>query len=217
MSPLLDIAAFARAAGVEVTNADLAAGIGGCEAVIAPRESGGFAVLVDPTPVGGWPELNAARRADLARRRFRFRAAHEVGHTLFYVRVSGRAPVRLSGSSSAEESFCDWFASSLLLPDVVLRRCPGLSQLLTVQRRYDVSLEVAARSWARVHCKEAALFFWTESSRRVEVQWTNAAACAANASRKKLAAVLCGVTRTARSSRELLILPARKQALALIA
>jgi hypothetical protein len=168
-APLLDLAPLLRAARVRVERADLDVASGGCEALLVPRCGDRFAVIVDPTPRDGWGCRSSATRGEIARRRIRFRVMHELAHTLFYSR-SGDTPWRHGPESMAEEQFCDQLAASLLLPEKALAACDTASRLVATQRRYDVSLEVAVRAWARVHSVDAALFFWT-TEMRPEVQW----------------------------------------------
>lgn len=76
---------------------------GGLQALLLPRPAGGFTVLVDPrsSPAGD-------RSPSLIDRR----AAHEIGHTLFYSR--GNPPRRMFPPAPHEEQFCDAFAHALL-------------------------------------------------------------------------------------------------------
>jgi IrrE N-terminal-like domain len=118
----------------------------GHEALIVPLHGGGFDLLVDANPPGGGPVSPR-----LLRQRFRFRVAHEVGHSFFYDRRSNPPRRRLPGSAE-EEAFCDRFASALLIPhSFVARRETAPEAIFAVQRAYDVSLEVAARAFAAVH------------------------------------------------------------------
>jgi hypothetical protein len=181
LEPIRDIRAFSRRAGVDVREVDLGAAEGGCEAVIAPRDTGGFVVMVDPTPRGGWSGLQLEHRREVTRQRLRFRVAHELGHTLFYDCQPGRAPSRSSAGSKSEETFCDRFASSLLLPDAALAKCFSPSHLLQLQRRFDISLEAAARAWSDVHGTDAALLYRSDAQEPWEIQWTNAASRVARA------------------------------------
>jgi hypothetical protein len=125
--------------------------------------------------------------------------------------------VRLWSSTPGEEAFCDRFASSLLLPEVAIERCDNAAQLIRVQRRYDVSVEVAARAWAHVHGREVALFFCPRSSQRFELQWSNAASRAVNAWRRRLKAIIPGAHIASTPGESFFFLPAERQALLLAA
>jgi IrrE N-terminal-like domain len=212
--PVASIDAFARAIDVEAKEADLAASAGGCEAVIAPRSSGGFAVLVDVTPRSGWAGLPCSDHVDTARQRFRFRVAHEIGHTLFYEQPKSRTPRRVHPSSPAEEAFCDRFASALLLPDPVVRRCRTAAQLVRIQRRYDVSLEVAARAWAEVDGRTAALFHWAVKD-WTRIQWTNARVEQTRAWLRLVNRAVHEDGRAREMVGDVVLLPARRQAVVL--
>lgn len=212
--PLKDICAFASLLGVSVQMADLNVPGGGAEALITPRLGGGFAVLVDPTPPAGWGTMTASRLREIQQHRFRFRVAHELGHTLFYEQVLGRRPVRFGDSSNEEECFCDRFASALLLPTSVVERCLTPVQLVRVQRSYGVSLEVAAKAWVQTHGRDAALFYWTDDDRRARTQWTSAAARPARAWMKRVNLALAEASPKS-SLRNISLLRTRRQALVL--
>jgi hypothetical protein len=153
---------------------------------------------------------------DLLRQRIRFRVAHELGHTLMYVREPARTPWRRASSTASEEAFCDRFASFLLVPGTVLKRCRTLAKLAEVSRRYDVSLEVVVRAWAEVHRADAALFYWTAEKRRPSVQWSNCRTRRLRAWRAQLCTVLASPLQDGASARSngVVLLPARRQALA---
>lgn len=95
------------ALGWEVRTASLGAAQSGLQAVLMPRLSGGFALVVDPEPtpeqaaVGVGPEML-----------FEWRIAHEYAHTFFYARR--KVPRRPRQACCAEELFCDAFANALL-------------------------------------------------------------------------------------------------------
>jgi hypothetical protein len=115
-----------------------------------------------------------ALRAEVARHRTRFRVAHELAHTFFYYRDSGRVPWRMRGRTVEEERFCDRFAAALLLPPSVLRRGSlTASQLVGAHRWYDVSLQVVARSWVREHGRGATLVYWRSDDSEPRVQWSD--------------------------------------------
>jgi hypothetical protein len=172
-SPIVDLREVAGRLGIQVRQAELGAASGGCEALLAPRSRDRFTILVDAAPHGGWSRVDDRLRAEVARQRMRFRIAHELGHTGFYARAPGQLPTRLSVGSPAEEAFCDLFAASLLLPDAVVRRCRSAMQLMRIRKRFDVSVEVAVRSWAGVHECDAAVFYWTARDCRLDTQWAS--------------------------------------------
>ena len=124
-----------------------------------------FYLRVDPEPVGGWGEVTRPSREATARHRLRFRVGHELGHTLFYERQKGRGPRRAQRWTSCEEQWCDEFARSLLLPPPAARTLPATANsVFRLQRRFDVSLEVAARALANAHEEAAvAVWFWPEN------------------------------------------------------
>lgn len=150
-APLLDLDAVCAIVGVEAQPAMLRGAAGGIEAALAPLPGNRFAVSVDAEPRGGWARFDPVIRARLEPQRYRFRVAHEIGHTLFYLR-SGDRPRRRFPVSRREEVFCDRFAQALLLPDcVVASDVATPARLLELQERYDVSLEMCARAFAELH------------------------------------------------------------------
>ena len=150
-APLRDLDGFCATAGVTVARRPLRAAVGGIEATLTPRDGDRFSVVVDPEPAGGWQRIHVPLRGDLARHRYRFRLAHELAHTLFYDRSHGR-PRRRFPVTAAEEVFCDRYARALLLPDHALAdRMVTPTEVLSVQREYDVSLELCVRAFAEVH------------------------------------------------------------------
>jgi hypothetical protein len=141
-----------------------------------------FYLRVDPEPAAGWGEVNRSSREETARHRLRFRVAHELGHTFFYRRQKGRGPRRLHRWSSREEEWCDEFARSLLVPTTVVATMPATARsVFSLQRRFDVSLEVAARALADAH-KDAtvALWYWptgaSEPQESLLRQWASCGA-----------------------------------------
>lgn len=148
MRPLRDIRELCRLGRFRMRERRLGGARGGLEAVLAPAEGDHFEIHVDPEPRGGWDRVPAPARATLQRQRLRFRVAHEIAHSFFYER-DGSVPRRRLAPSAQQEEFCDRFAAELLLPGAVVasaeRSAPGLVDLAT---RYDVSLQMAARSFA---------------------------------------------------------------------
>lgn len=93
--------------GWAIRSERLAALTGGQQAALLPRWTGGFTVVVDP-------DLTPAERAEQADALtvWRFRVAHELGHTLFYSETA--PPRRAFAPSRREEDFCDAFARTTL-------------------------------------------------------------------------------------------------------
>lgn len=87
--------------GVELKVAPLEVPAGGAQGFLNPRP-GGFLLEVDPEPRRGWSSVPPSIRAQLARQRTRFLAAHELAHTLFYER--GPVPRRKLAGSAREEA-----------------------------------------------------------------------------------------------------------------
>lgn len=150
--PLRDLDGLCAAAGILIDRRQLRGAAGGIEATLTPLDGDRFGVVVDPEPPGGWGRIgHPAVAADLERQRFRFRVAHELGHTLFYHR-SGQRPRRRFAVTPREEAFCDRFARALLLPDAAVAECSASpAEVVRVQREYDVSLETCVRAFAEVH------------------------------------------------------------------
>jgi hypothetical protein len=152
LEPLRDLDAVCGQLGIEVRRRTLRGAAAGVQATLAPLDDDRFSVAVDPEPAGGWERVADGVRDDLARHRHRFLLAHELGHTLFYERSGAGRPRRRFSVTAAEEEFCDRFARALLLPDgAVAGHCPTPGDVLRVQRRYDVSLELCVRAFAEVH------------------------------------------------------------------
>jgi hypothetical protein len=133
------ICSFATMASPQI---DTATSRRALEALLVPR-AGGFDVMVNSDP----PKDSASPITDpvIARRRARFRLAHEIGHSFFYDRRPA-VPVRCAPGSDAEERFCDLFASVLLIPSNAIPEDPTPHDLRTLSSRFDVSLEVASRA-----------------------------------------------------------------------
>lgn len=106
-----------EALGWDVRVAPLGAADGGLQAMLMPRLSGGFALVVDPDPT---PRQAAAgtRREGLVE----WRTAHEYAHTFFYARRA--VPRRAVAPCVTEERFCDAFANALLGEELSSR--PGV-------------------------------------------------------------------------------------------
>jgi len=136
----------------------------GVEAELRPHPSADrFLVRVDPTPARGWTGTPDQMKTAVARQRFRFRVCHELGHALhFDRRRNGEGPARTTPWRSSEEVWCDEFARAFLVPPTAVKElAPEAGTVFELQRRFDVSLEVATRALVtgHPHC-EAALWFW---------------------------------------------------------
>jgi len=96
-----------RLGWVELRMQSLAARDGRQDALLCPRASGGFVIVVDP-------ELSPADRA--AGRDWQnaldWRLAHELGHTYFYDRAA--PPQRWCSWCTDEEDAADFFAAAFL-------------------------------------------------------------------------------------------------------
>ena len=168
-----DLPALLRLGGFELRLGRLNARSGGIEAALAPRPDNHFALLVDTEPPDGWASVTPRLREDLTRHRLRFRVAHEIGHSFFYDRSEHR-PRRVVFDSPEQERWCDRFASALLLPPPVVAATPANpAALLRMQRRFDVSLQVAARAVARVHRERFVALLVVRGTRPpyLRVQW----------------------------------------------
>lgn len=170
--PLLDLAPACELARAAVRECRLSARDGGLEALLIPHRGDAFAITVDPTPRGGWRRCPPPLREALRRHRLRFRIGHELGHTFFYWREGGE-PERHLRDSPAQERFCDAFARALLVPAEALAERPVTADsIVTLQREFDVSLEVAARAMADAH-PGTAVALWHWSGTRPQLQWAS--------------------------------------------
>jgi hypothetical protein len=173
----VDVGAVARAAGATVRTADMGAGRGGRQGLLVPRPDDRFTITVDATPRGGWdPDLDATRRSAIARRRGRFLAVHELAHILFYRRRRGEVPRRAPvHAGEREEAFCDEFARALLISPSSVAADAGA--IVTAAERFDVSLELAARTAAQATGARVTLWRWdppvTGSRAALHVQWAS--------------------------------------------
>jgi hypothetical protein len=177
-APLTDLDGILDLGRLQVFDAQLSAEEGSQEAMLVPLPNDEFAISVDPTPRGGWDCVRPPLRDELRRHRVRFRIAHEIAHTLFYARSAGE-PRRSVLDSPAQEAFCDEFARALLVPPWVAAALPlTVRAIFDVQRRFDVSLEVAARSMAAAHGRGAAIALWYRPSGAdyLRLQWSSPAA-----------------------------------------
>jgi len=197
LRPLLGLEPVCELARAVVRERRLAGRTGGLEALLIPGDDDCFAIEVDPTPRGGWQRFPHSLRADLRRHRLRFRIGHELAHTFFYWREGGE-PERHLRDSAAQEQFCDTFARALLLPgEAAAERPATAASILSLQREFDVSLEVAARATAETY-PDAELALWHWNGPRTRLQWaTHARSTAIPTAAVRLAerrqALLCQV------------------------
>lgn len=151
---------------------ELGADDGGAEGLLLPRR-GGFTILVDPRPAGGW-RVHGHERVPAARRRLRFRILHELGHTFFFDYRQADRPSRLRPADGAEERFCDAFAAAVLLPPWAIRAMPfSAAAALELASVFDVSLPVLARSIATYHPEVRNVSLLVESRHGPRVRWSS--------------------------------------------
>jgi len=150
VAPVGRIEEICRTAGIKLRLRRLRGKDDGLQAVLAACP-GGFEVTVDTEPPGGWKSVPETIRPGLHRHRLRFRVAHELAHTLFYDRTTPR-PHRIVPDSTEQEAFCDVFARAFLVPPAgIPPRIADPAVVVSLARRYDVSLEVAVRAVAAAH------------------------------------------------------------------
>lgn len=148
LAPLGDIRKICRRGRFRLLERRLGGARGGLEAVLAPAKGDRFEIHVDPEPFGGWGSVPPDMRVMLRRQRLRFRVAHEMAHSFFYDR-EGAVPCRRLAGSRRQEDFCDRFAAEFLLPSEAVRAVEGSAKnLVDLAERFDVSLQVAVRSFA---------------------------------------------------------------------
>lgn len=170
-SSRLDIPRVCERLGIEVSVMAMDVPDGGAQGFLIPTTEGRFRIEVDPEPVGGWQSVTPKLRRTLARHRQRFLVAHELAHTLFYT-VGSAAPERLVLDSEQQEAFCDDLARALLVPPPVADQTPFTPEgVIALQRRFDVSMEVALRSAVTTHNGNAWLLLLRSDGLRV--QWTS--------------------------------------------
>lgn len=171
-----DVALCARAAAAQVHETTLGAERGGLQGMLVPLDDDSFRIAIDPSPRGGWGDVDSELRRVVAARRARFLVAHELAHTLFYRRSTSVPQRSLDRGSTAEEEFCDEFARVLLVPAAA-----GSVTAHEVHSRhqcYDVSLELAARAAGlRAGAPRLTLWRWDVAAlgRRaaLHVQWSS--------------------------------------------
>lgn len=115
------------------------------EALLIPKDRGGFDIIVSPM-TGDF-----SKEHPTVRHRLRFRIAHEIAHSFFYDRRHNPAKRTIAGSPE-EEEFCDRFASALLVPQRLIQNVePTAPNVLLLQQSFDVSAQVAGRALALAH------------------------------------------------------------------
>jgi hypothetical protein len=166
MRPLC-VRSVAEIGGFELIETDMAVGRGGYRGLLQAVR-GGFRVCLDTQSSDG------AMDSPTRRRRMRFVAAHEIGHSFFFDRRAVRPERLLPIGSRAEERFCNEFACALLLPPEVVRSGPASPEAaFRLSEEWDVSVEVAARALAEWHPSApfVAVGYWRPPSSSVRLQW----------------------------------------------
>jgi hypothetical protein len=177
--PLLDLESKLPAHGIRVRRSRLLPEKGGPQALLIPRDTDGFDIAVDPTPMND-VEMDSALHADLLRHRQRFLVAHELAHSLFFADCAEGRPCRSRPSTAREEEFCDEFARWLLLPHRVVRSEPAeAASVFRLHRTFDVSVQLAARALHEAHGREPwiaiAVRRGAEDCSEWELQWAGSA------------------------------------------
>lgn len=169
----LDLKRICDRLGVEVSVVSLEVPDGGAQGFLIPRANG-FLIEVDPEPRGGWQSVSPSLRSSLERHRKRFLIAHELAHTLFYEDRPAR-PRRLVFDSVRQEAFCDELARALLVPQEIAATLPFTPEgVVELQRRFDVSMEVALRSSVASHPGTGIAWLLLQRHDEMRVQWTSA-------------------------------------------
>jgi hypothetical protein len=162
--------------GFTIGEAKLRPGGGGKEAMMFVGGDGRFHIAVDTTPPSGWSAMPDELRREVARHRYRFRVAHEIGHSFFYRASDDGKYVRTRRSTDAEERFCDHFAGCLLIPTEAVRmRAPSARTVVELHHDFDVSLQAAARALL-VNDPQAAIVVLYCDDTSLQVQWHSPAA-----------------------------------------
>jgi hypothetical protein len=175
----VDLLKLCELGGFQIRERRLSAADGGRQAALVPAaRSDRFVIEIDAEPPGGWDLVPAGEREALARHRQRFRLGHELAHSYFYTRRPGQGPRRRVAGSARLEAFCDEYARALLIPpQAAARFAPTAQAIFTLQRRYDTSLELAARALAMAHpAARIALWWWpadAEPGEQLLRQWNN--------------------------------------------
>jgi IrrE N-terminal-like domain len=170
----LDLDQLCGHLGIKVATADLAVPRGGAQGFLIPRGDS-FLIEVDPEPRGGWPSVREPLRRQLWRHRWRFLVAHELAHTLFYAPRAEGPPRRIIPDSDRQEAFCDELARSLLVPTEVATSLPFRPEsAIELQRRFDVSMEVALRSLVASRGETGAAWLLLRRQNEMKIQWSSA-------------------------------------------
>ncbi|MGA8746593.1 MAG: ImmA/IrrE family metallo-endopeptidase [Solirubrobacterales bacterium] len=168
----LDLGEMLDRTGVELVLGDLGSAEGGPQGLLTPLSYGGYRIEVDPAPPLGWGALSQTLREEIRRHRTRFVAVHEIAHTLFYWHGRG-GPERLLGDSEEQERFCDALAAALLVPPATAAEMALRPEsVVELHKRFDVSIEVAARALVDAHGDGVAwLMIVPEDESEPWVQW----------------------------------------------
>ena len=218
LAPLRDLTPCYRAGRFRVRERQLSGHAGGDEGLLLPAPRDRFDVWIDPTPRGGWESVPPHIKEPLRRHRARFRTAHELAHSFFFDRGHG-TPRRRQRNSVRQEDFCDAFARALLVPPPAAGRvAPSADAVIRLQRRFDVSLEVAARALAGAHPGVLVFVFYWQVGREIaastaSVQWQSSAVRVDDAITSVVAQAV-GASRTIEVDRcSARYLPRRRQAI----
>ncbi|HEX8688977.1 MAG TPA: ImmA/IrrE family metallo-endopeptidase [Solirubrobacterales bacterium] len=169
----LNVERICKRLEIEVAIVSLGVPDGGAQGFLLPRTDGRFLIEVDPEPRNGWPDVAPPLRASLRRHRQRFLIAHELAHTLFYEGPSGGR--RLVMDSPCQELFCDELARALLIPPEVAAELPLTPEgVVEIQRRFDVSMELALRGAVAAHGDSGAAWLLLHRDEKTLIQWTSA-------------------------------------------
>jgi hypothetical protein len=168
----IDLDELCRVLRIDASEVDLGAAKGGLQGLLMPHHGGRFSAEIDPEPRRGWATVDPDSIAALRRHRRRFLLCHEAAHTLFY--ETGAKPFRLAPNSQRQETFCDEVARALLVPPMAAAELPFCpDSVVKVQRRFDVSMQVAIRSVTTAHAAQAWLLL-SGRNHDLKVQWTSA-------------------------------------------
>lgn len=201
-----DLREICKAARAQVRTARLGGAEGMRQAMLIPLDDDRFSIAVDPVPVGGWAAMPKQTQVSLRRQRLRFRIGHELAHTLTYWRLGGR-PRRHLFDSPKQETFCDIFSSFLMIPPVAAVGTPvTVDGLLSLQRKYDVSLRVAAQVLADLHPSFTIALWYGDSKGGLRQQWSSRALPQSEGKKCLMAAEAGSKTTTWLSERHQLVL-----------
>lgn len=167
-----------REGGFQIKRMNLIDSSQNSQALLVPKIDGTFDILVDPSVKQMGGTAKGVNLNNIELHRFRFRIAHEIGHSFFYNRHD-RPPQRLIPVTDEEERFCDYFASTLLLPKSIVERMPITAEsILWLRIHYKISAEVAGRALANANPEIAVLgLLWernlsqSDSSEGMRIKW----------------------------------------------